>query len=83
MKNKNKVENEIYKIFAKELNLSKNFNFKKNLKNKNLPNLDSLSWIIIISNISKKFKIEFDLKTISKINTISFLIAETGKLIKK
>ena len=52
MKNKNKVENEIYKIFAKELNLSKNFNFKKNLKNKNLPNLDSLSWIIIISNIS-------------------------------
>ena len=51
MKNKNKVENEIYKIFAKELNLSKNFNFKKNLKNKNLPNLDSLSWIIIISNI--------------------------------
>ena len=68
--NKKKLES----IIKKNLNLQGKVNFEKIKKFKVGDEIDSLKFITIIADISKKLKIEINTEDIAKIKTIKDLL---------
>lgn len=75
---KNKIENQIIKIFQKSLEI-KNNEFNINANKKNLISWDSMANVALISNIEKKYKIKFNNIEINKLDSLKKLI----KIVKK
>ena len=71
MKNDNK---KLELIIKKNLNLQGKVNFKKIKKFKVGDEIDSLKFITIIADISKKLKVEIKVEDIAKIKTIKDLL---------
>ena len=71
MKNDNK---KLELIIKKNLNLQGKVNFKKIKKFKVGDEIDSLKFITIIADISKKLKVEIKVEDIVKIKTIKDLL---------
>ena len=71
MKNNNK---KLELIIKKNLNLQGKVNFEKIKKLKVGDEIDSLKFITIIADISKKLKVEIKVEDIAKIKTIKDLL---------
>jgi acyl carrier protein len=75
---KNKIDNQIMKIFRKSLEI-KSSEFNINANKKNLIMWDSMANVALISNIEKKYKIKFNNNEINKLDSLKKLI----KIVKK
>ena len=75
---KNKIDNQIIKIFRKSLEI-KSSEFNINANKKNLITWDSMANVALISNIEKKYKIKFNNNEINKLDSLKKLI----KIVKK
>lgn len=75
---KNKIDNQIMKIFRQSLEI-KSSEFNMNSNKKNLIMWDSMANVALISNIEKKYKIKFNNNEINKLNSLKELI----KIVKK
>lgn len=75
---KNKIDNQIMKVFKKSLEI-KSSEFSINANKKNLIMWDSMANVALISNIEKKYKIKFNSNEINKLDSLKKLI----KIVKK
>ena len=75
---KNKIDNQIIKIFRKSLEI-KSSEFDINANKKNLIIWDSMANVALISNIEKNYKIKFNNNEINKLDSLKKLI----KIVKK
>lgn len=75
---KNKIDNQIIKIFRKSLEI-KSSEFDINANKKNLIMWDSMANVALISNIEKNYKIKFNNNEINKLDSLKKLI----KIVKK
>ena len=70
---KNKIDNQIIKIFRKSLEI-KSSEFDINANKKNLIIWDSMANVALISNIEKNYKIKFNNNEINKLDSLKKLI---------
>jgi len=64
------LKNETNKIIRDSLSLPKDFILKENMKNDDIPGLDSIAWIDIILKVSKKLKIDFKVDKIAEVEDL-------------
>jgi acyl carrier protein len=70
---RDEIKNEVKKIFVSVLK-NNNFEISDELTANDVDGWDSLSHMIIITEVEKKFEIKFKLKDLNKLNNIGNLI---------
>ena len=77
------IKKEVDQIIKESLSLPSKFKINKNLKNDDIPGLDSIAWINIILSVSKKLKIDFKVERIAEIKDIDSFYKITEELYSK
>jgi acyl carrier protein len=70
---RNEIKNEVKKIFVSVLK-NNNFEIRDELTANDVDGWDSLSHMVIVTEVEKKFDIKFKLKDLNKLNNIGNLI---------
>ena len=70
---RDEIKNEVKKIFVSVLK-NNNFEISDELTANDVDGWDSLSHMIIITEVEKKFEIKFKLKDLNKLNNIGNMI---------